>query len=214
MSAVEESPRHIDVAPLVIETAGTVREVLHRSPLWERITDGSMPFAGRASYLEQHWEGLRVLLGAVEQLEARTNGVAEMRDTLRETTDKMGGALDRSHATARWREHHVTMPSMLQFRRRVTEITEADDVVSLFAHCAVRLAAVGACPVPSTTGASIPRITVVRTEEQEELFAEELSAALIGLLAHGSDVCRAYQGQERARTCATTAAMIRNALRG
>jgi len=40
------------------------------------------------------------------------------------------------------------------------------------------------------------------------------AAALIGLLAHGSDVCRAYQGQERARTCATTAAMIRNALRG
>ena len=57
MSAVKESPEHIDVAPLVIQAAGNVRSTLHRSPLWKRMEDGSLPFAGRASYLEQHWEG-------------------------------------------------------------------------------------------------------------------------------------------------------------
>lgn len=207
---------YIDVSPMVIDVAGSVRETLQRSPMWVRMSDGTMPFAGRASYLEQHWEGLRVLLSAVESLMGQSAGNAElaaMRDALRETTNRMGEALDRSHATARWRDHHVTMPSMLQFRRRVAEMNEASDVVSLSAHCAVRLAAVGACPVPSTGGMSIPRITVVNNEESEELFAEELSAALILMLSHGSDVCRAYQGHDHARTCATTAAMIRNALR-
>lgn len=212
MSAVKESPEHIDVAPLVIQAAGNVRSTLHRSPLWKRMEDGSLPFAGRASYLEQHWEGLRVLRNGLDELDGGVE-LARMREVLAETVQNMGEALDKSHATARWREHHVTMPSMLQFRRRVNEMQEAGDVVSLIAHSAIRLAAVGACPVASASGLSIPAITVVCDEEQEELFAEELSAALILLLAHGSDVCRAYQGQEQERTCATTAAMIRNSLR-
>lgn len=212
MSAAQDSTSYRDMTPMVIEVAQNVQDTLRRSPIWERMTDGSLPFAGRASYLEQHWEGLRALLAAVEAVDHP--GLAEMREQIKLTTEKMGEALDRSHATARWREHHVTMPSMLECRRRIAEMQEAGNVISLAAHCVVRLAAVGACPVTGSHGGiSIPPITVVYTDEQEELFAEELSAALIMLLSHGADVCRAYQGQKRAQTCAVTAAMIRSALR-
>lgn len=213
MSAAENTAGHIDVAPMVIATAHNVREMLQRSPVWERMNDGTLPFAGRASYLEQHWEGLRVLLSTLDKFEGNSD-IVELKEELRRTVEKMGEALDRSHSTARWRDHHVTMPSMLQFRRQVAEMAERGDVVALVAHSVVRLAAVGACPVPSKAGVmSIPTVTIVRDEEQEELFAEELSAALVLMMAHGSDVVRAYQGQKRASTCAVTAAMIRNALR-
>lgn len=211
MNAAHQS-NYRDVAPAITSIATTVRETLHRSPIWARIQDGSLPFAGSASYLEQHHEGLRVLYNSLEGCEGYP-GIAELRETLRTTSESMGDALDRSHATARWREHHVTMPSMLEFRRRVADMREHADVVSIAAHSVIRLAAVGACPVPHAQGrVHIPTITVVCNEEQEELFAEELSAALILLLSHGSDVCRAYQGQQRDKTCAVTVAMIRSAL--
>ncbi|MBC2681178.1 hypothetical protein [Corynebacterium anserum] len=213
MSAAENTVDHIDVASMVIATAHNVREMLQRSSVWGRMNDGTLPFAGRASYLEQHWEGLRVLLAALDKFDGVAD-VVELREQLRRTVEKMGDALDRSHSTARWRDHHVTMPSMLQFRRQVADMDERGDLVALVAHSVVRLAAVGACPVPSKAGEmSIPAVTIVRDEEQEEHFAEELSAALVLMMAHGSDVVRAYQGQKRASSCAVTAAMIRNALR-
>lgn len=46
----------------------------------------------------------------------------------------------------------------------------------------------------------------------EEVLTEELSAALVLVLAHGSDVCRAYQGIDAASSCSVTAAAIRRAL--
>lgn len=212
MSAAERPAGTIDVTPVITATSENVREMLQRSAVWTRMSDGSLPFAGRASYLEQHWDGLRVLLGALDNFE-NIPDLRGLRDQVRLTVEKMGDALDRSHATARWREHHVTMPSMLQFRRRVTEMTNHGDLIGLVAHTVVRLAAVSACPVPTTDELASPSVTLIHNEEQEELFVEEMSAALVFLMAHGSDVVRAYQGQRQESTCAVTAAMIRNALR-
>lgn len=213
MSAAQETTRHLDVAPLVVSTAENLREMIRRSPLWQRMDDGSLTFNGRAAYLEQHWEGLRALLAAADTLDAPE--LAELRGVLRANVERMGDALDRSHASSKWRKHHVTMPSMLEFRRRLSEIVDGRNIVALVAHATVRLAAIGACPVPAGQDSfSIPTVTVVGSDEDEELFAEELSVGMIMVMSHGADVCRAYQDQRSASSCAVTAAMIRQALRG
>lgn len=210
MHAVRSAGEYRDVTPMVESTVAMTTDALQRSAVWERMLDASLPFMGRAAYLEQHWEGLRVLVHALE-----TTGVAvDLRAQIQEKVEALGGALDKSHATARWREHHVTMPSMLQFRRRVNEMVETRDEVSLVAHAVVRLAAVSACPIAGQpTAVDFPPLHNVTTEEQEEYFAEELSAAMLMVLAHGSDVCRSYPRQQRSTSCAVTAAAIRRALR-
>lgn len=214
MSAVPHLATYRDVTPLVDATCSTITEALHGSLLWSRITDGSLPFAGRAAYLEQHWEGLKVLSSALDTAEiAQTVNGAAMLDMLTEARDTLGTALDRSHATPRWREHHVTMQSMLQYRRRIAELQELGATVELLAHAVVRLSAVRACPMPGIfSREELPPVTAVFGDEAEELFAEELSAAMLMVLAHGSDVCRAYSDYRQAATCAVTAAAIRSTL--
>ncbi|AHI04264.1 hypothetical protein [Corynebacterium falsenii] len=200
---------HRCVQPMIDASVTMVGDALRRSTVWARMIDGSLPFMGRAAYLEQHWEGLRVLRNSLES----TGLCAQLRPALTDTVERLGGALDRSHTTATWREHHVTMPAMLEFRRRVNEMTEARDAVGLAAHAVVRLAAVKSCPMPGEpTHIAIPPVTCVRTDEDEEYFAEELSAATLLVLAHGSDVCRSYHNSMRSSSCAVTAAAIRQAL--
>ncbi|HIW95575.1 MAG TPA: hypothetical protein H9867_03695 [Candidatus Corynebacterium gallistercoris] len=209
MHVVPSGEAYRDVDPMVDSTVAMTAEALQRSAVWQRMVDSSLPLMGRAAYLEQHWEGLRVLVQALE-----TAGWApELRAEMAEKVEALGGALDKAHATARWRDHHVTMPSMLQFRRRVNEMVESRDSVALDAHAIVRLAAVAACPIAGEpTAVSFPPVRSVHTEDQEEYFAEELSAAMLMVLAHGSDVCRSYPRQQRSTSCAVTAAAIRRAL--
>lgn len=203
-----------DVQPLVATTTEMVTAALQRSPVWERMSSDGLPLHARAAYLEQHWEGLKVLLDALES----AGCASDVADALRAHADALGVALDRAHATAQWREHHVTMPSMLEFRRRVAQLAEARNAVGIAAHAVVRLAAANACPshprIDAEQNASLPVITVVATEEDEETFSEELSAATFMVLAHGSDVCRSYPvDHNRDASCAMTAAKIRRALR-
>ncbi len=200
-----------DVQPLVETTTEMVSVALQRSPVWERMANASLPLHGRAAYLEQHWEGLRVLVDALES----SGCVTDLARVLREYAHALGHALDRAHATAQWRQHHVTMPSMLQFRRRVAELVESRNAVGIAAHAVVRLAAAHACPSHGTAAElKIPEVTVVASEEDEEAFSEELSNATLMVLAHGSDVCRSYpENHDRDASCALTAAKIRRALR-
>lgn len=200
-----------DVQPMVESTTDMVAAALQRSPVWERMRTASLPLHARAAYLEQHWEGLKVLNDALETAGCAT----QLACALRDYADALGTALDRAHATAKWREYHVTMPSMLEFRRRVAQLVEARNAVGIAAHAVVRLAAAGACPMHGHPRISpCPAVTVVATEEDEEAFAEELSAATLMVLAHGSDVCRSYPvDHDRDASCALTAAKIRNALR-
>ena len=199
-----------DVQPLVTMATEMTAAALQRSPVWERMHTHSLPLHARAAYLEQHWEGLKVLLDALE-----TSGcTTELAHELRVYVDALGSALDRAHATAKWRSHHVTMPSMLEFRRRVNQLVEAKNAVGLAAHAIVRLAAAEACPNhhPGVTFKP-PTITVVASEEDEETFSEELSAATFMVLAHGSDVCRSYpEDHNRDSACALTVDKIRRAL--
>lgn len=213
--AVPHIATYRDVTPMVDSTCTMITEALHRSSLWLRMVDGSLPFAGRAAYLEQHWEGLKVLSAALDTAAiSQTVTGAAMQEMLVETRDSLGVALDRSHSTPRWQEHHVTMPSMLQYRRRIAELRELGATVELLAHAVVRLAAVRVCPMPGTVSSRpLPEVTAVFGDEAEELFAEELSAAMLMVLAHGSDVCRAYSDYRQAATCAVTAAAIRSSLR-
>ena len=199
-----------DVSEMVTLTEQMMVDALHRSACWNRMRDNSLPFVGRAAYLEQHWEGLRVLDAAAEKL-----GLLAMQSDIASMRKQMGEVLDRAHSTAQWRDHHVTMPSMLEFRRHVNELVGSGDAVGLSAQILVRLAAVRACPAPRAQDeVTIPSVTVVRSDEHEELFAEELSAAMLMVLAHGSDVCRAYPEDQSLSSCAITAAAIRQSLSG
>lgn len=197
-----------DVSSLVSINEQTISDALRRSKCWERILDNSLPLVGRAAYLEQHWEGLRVLDNAAEKL-----GLLDMQASLDALRSELGVALDKVHATAKWRKHHVTMPSMLQFRRHINQLVEQRDSVALSAQIVVRIAAARACPAPGAPGEdALPAVPVVSSDEQEELFAEELSAAVLMVLAHGSDVCRAYPDDASETACGVTAAAIRQAL--
>ncbi|RAV34554.1 hypothetical protein CHEID_03825 [Corynebacterium heidelbergense] len=211
MSAAHQAAKARDVSPIVDATNSAIREALARSVIWRRMTDGTLSFAGRAAFLEQHWEGLRVLRTGLEGLGGSGDTVTA---ALARNAELLGSALDSAHATARWRDHHVTMPAMLQFRRRVNEMAAGKDAIGLHAHAVVRLAAVAACPVAHEMAQIDPRrdITCVLSTEDEEHFAEEISNATLLVLAQGADVCRAYQGVNRASSCAITAAAIRRAL--
>lgn len=197
-----------DVSPLVQITEQTLTNALQRSKCWERMLGNTLPAIGRAAYLEQHWEGLRVLDAATQGL-----NLVEMQASLDALRSELGVLLDRVHATAQWRKHHVTMPSMLQFRRHINQLVEAGDTVALSAQVVVRIAAARACPAPGAPHEdALPAVRVVTTEVQEELFSEELSAAILMVLAHGSDVCRAYPEETANPACGVTAAAIRQAL--
>ena len=54
---------------------------------------------------------------------------------------------------------------------------------------------------------------MVSGEEDLERLSEELSAGLLMVMQHGSDVCRAYQGAVTDESCAVTVSTIRHALR-
>lgn len=199
-----------DVQTLVTTAIEMTAAALKRSPVWGRMHNHSLPLHARAAYLEQHWEGLKVLLDALEASGCTT----DLADELRSYVEALGTALDRAHATAQWRQHHVTMPSMLEFRRRVNQLVESRNAVGLAAHAVVRLAAAEACPNhhPGVVFTP-PMITVVASEEDEETFSEELSAATLMVLAHGSDVCRSYpEDHNRDAACALTVDKIRRAL--
>lgn len=237
-----------DVAALV-ETAGaSAVDCVRRSAVFQRMADGTLPFAGRAAYLEQHWEGLRILHNALSapaapsapSLQVDAALLAPVRSALRTAADRFAVSLDRAHATARWRDRHVTMPSMLQFRRHIAEHEAAGDILGLVAQAHLRLVVAGVCPSPGDSdSATLPADDVtgvlcdlvvaasadtagssgsvdsvgVRAEEQQELLSEELSAALLMLMQHGSDVCRAYQERDADSSCAVTVSTIRRALR-
>lgn len=240
------APQVVDTYPLLAATKEMLATALHRAPVLQRMEEGTLVFAGRAAYLEQHWSGLKILVSALGQYVSShpgdaTPALAQLRNTLGNHAYHLGTALDRAHATPRWREHHVTMPSMLQFRRRINELVASGDVVGLIAHAAVRLAAARACPFHinddvdlvgaagagagadgdvKLTGSSATDIDrsrnaaerFVTSDELAEYFAEELSAATIMVLAHGSDVCRSYPVEDDSMTCALTVAAIRRAL--
>lgn len=204
---------------LLEATGASAIDCLRRSAVFSRMADGTLPFVGRAAYLEQHWEGLRVLRQAL----AATGGAGEVpvlapvRAALASTADQLAVTLDRAHATARWRDCHVTMPSMLQFRRHVSELQDSDDRLGLVAHTCLRLLLAEVCPA-SVTGNGLRPLTealgvFITDEEDLERLSEEFSVALLLIMQHGSDVCRGYPEQDAERTCAGTVSTIRRALR-
>ncbi|WP_291474301.1 hypothetical protein [Corynebacterium sp.] len=201
-------------AELVDTVTGAVTECLGRSAVVRRLSEGSLPFAGRVAWLEQHWEGLRIL-GDCALLPA---GV---RTELTATTGSLNRALDRAHASARWRDRHVTMPSMFTFRRHVTDLRDNGDLLGLTAQAYVRLLAAGVGSgltsavdgVGSGEGLNRLLCPMVSGDEDLERLSEELSAGLLMVMQHGSDVCRAYQGAVTDASCAVTVSTIRHALR-
>ncbi|MGO1949222.1 MAG: hypothetical protein ACTH1D_06280 [Mycobacteriaceae bacterium] len=214
----------VDAAEVVdlLDAAGdSAVDCIRRSTVFRRMSDGTLPFAGRAAYLEQHWEGLRVLrnaLAAPGMASASSAGaLAPLRTALAAATEQFAGALDKAHATARWRDRHVTMPSMLQFRRHIVALQDEGDVLGLVGQTYLRLLAAGACPTPAADMGEDRAVheaitALVSDEEGLELLSEELSAALLILMQHGSDVCRGYQERDADSSCAVTAATIRSAL--
>lgn len=219
-----QSPDAPEVAGLLDVAGDSALDCVRRSTVFRRMGDGTLPFAGRAAYLEQHWEGLRILRSA---LSAQANpapssvdpvALASMCSALSAATEQFSGALDRAHATARWRDRHVTMPSMLNFRRHIGELQDGGDVVALLAHAYLRLLVCRACPEPGVT-ARDPEVlqdavvAVVRDGESLERLSEELSVALLLMMQHGADVCRGYPERDADSGCAVTVATIRRALR-
>lgn len=205
-------------AELVDAVTEAVVDCLGRSVVVRRMSGGSLPFAGRVAWLEQHWEGLRILRDcALVPTVARTELVA--------ATGRFNLALDRAHASARWRDRHVTMPSMLTFRRHIAALRDDGDLLGLTAQSHVRLLAAGIGSgigsgrsvadgeTRTVTGLRDHLCSMVSGEEDLERLSEELSAGLLMVMQHGSDVCRAYQGAETDESCAVTVATIRHALR-
>lgn len=213
----------LDTAQVVglLNVAGdSALNCVRRSTVFQRMGDGTLPFAGRAAYLEQHWEGLRILRSSLSTpgLAVDTVSLASLCSGLSGATDQFSGALDRAHATARWRDRHVTMPSMLQFRRHIAELQDNGNAIGLVAHAYLRLLISRACPAPGVGGHDLEALqsavaAVVRDEEDLELLSEELSVALLLLMQHGADVCRAYHERDAESSCAVTVSTIRRALR-
>lgn len=209
-----------EVADLLDAAGDSALDCVGRSSVFSRMSDGTLPFAGRAAYLEQHWEGLRILRAALGTpgLTVDPLALAPMRTALAAVTDSFAVALDRAHATARWRDRHVTMPSMLQFRRHIGELQDAGDTLGLVAHTYLRLTLARACPGPAVDESADPASlqgvfdSLVVDEESLELLSEELSAALLLLMQHGSDVCRGYHERDADSSCALTVSTIRRAL--
>lgn len=212
--------------PLARETAETVAaastsavDCLRRSTVMQRMSDGSLPFVGRAAYLEQHWEGLRVLRTALADPRCSVGATAGLRRVLAEVTDRFATTLDRAHATARWRDRHVTVPSTLEFRRHIAGLQNAGDIAALVAHAVLRLDCAAVCLRPSAGGGTATAAVgdvladLVHDEEDLERLAEEFSAALMLVLQHGSEICRGYQGRTADAECMVTVSMIRGALR-
>ncbi|MEJ6548745.1 hypothetical protein PQI66_04215 [Corynebacterium sp. USCH3] len=213
-------PGTTEVVSLLTVAGDSALECVRRSTVFRRMAGGTLPFAGRAAYLEQHWEGLRILRSALATpgLDIDPAAAASLLSALAAATDQFSGALDRAHATARWRERHVTMPSMLQFRRHIAELQDKGDTVGLVAHTYLRLLVSRACPAPAAQGGE-PRAlygavaAVVQDEETLEQLSEELSVALLLLMQHGADVCRGYHERDADSGCAVTVSTIRRALR-
>lgn len=212
-----------EVTELLDATGASVLDCIRRSAVFRRMSDGTLPFAGRAAYLEQHWEGLRILRSALSVTgqpgqPADVAALAPLRTALASATEQFSLALDRAHATARWRDCHVTMPSILQFRRHITELQDSGDVLGLVAHAYLRLLVAEACPAPSVADGG-PRPlqegvgTFVADEEALEQLSEELSVALLLVMQHGSDVCRGYHERDADSSCAVTVSTIRSALK-
>jgi hypothetical protein len=212
---------------LARETAETVTaasvaavDCLRRSTVMRRMADGSLPFAGRAAFLEQHWEGLRVLRTALGDPVCAGAPTVGLRRELAEVTENFAVALDRAHATARWRDRHVTVPSTLEFRRHVAELLAAGDTAGLVAHALLRLHCAAVCLRPAaadtaaapTDGLRDTAGALVHDEEGLERLSEEFSAALMLVLQHGSDICRGYQDRTADAECMVTVSMIRSAL--
>ncbi|MDN6438080.1 hypothetical protein [Corynebacterium nuruki] len=214
--------------PLARETTATVAaasaaavDCLRRSTVIRRMADGSLPFAGRAAYLEQHWEGLRVLRTALADPACTGAPTAGLRRILAVVTERFATTLDRAHATARWRDRHVTVPSTLEFRRHVAELLAAGDTAALVAHVLLRLDCAAVCLRPATADTTVDAPTdglrdiagaLVHDEEGLERLSEEFSAALMLVLQHGSDICRGYQDRNPDAECMVTVSMIRGAL--
>lgn len=185
---------------------------ISRSTVVRRLSEGTLPFAGRAAWLEQHWEGLRILRDC-------SPVPAPVREELEASTAKLSLALDRAHAGARWRDRHVTMPSMLMFRRHVTGLRDHRDTIGLAAQSYIRLLCAGVgSGITGTETSPHPQIqrllcSLVSDDEDLERLSEELSAGLLMVMQHGSDICRAYQECLPDLSCAVTVATIRHALR-
>ncbi len=213
----------VRVGTLLDAAGDSALNCVRRSTVFRRMGDGTLPFAGRAAYLEQHWEGLRILHSALSTAGLPADAVdavsrASLCSALSGAIEQFSGALDRAHATARWRDRHVTMPSMLQFRRHIAELQDSGDVIGLVAHTYLRLLVSRACPAPGVAGREPEELqsavaAVVRDEESLELLSEELSVALLLLMQHGADVCRGYQERDADSSCAVTVSTIRRALR-
>lgn len=206
-------------APAAVELVDTVSvaavDCVRRSAVVRRLADGTLPFAGRVAWLEQHWEGLRILRDCPLV-------PAAVRHDLVATTDRLSTALDRAHAGARWRDRHVTLPSMFAFRRHVTALKDAGDLTGLTAQVHLRLVCAGVgSGISGVDGPALPTTTALRDrlcalvtgEEDLERLSEEFSAGLLMVLQHGSDVCRTYRDTAPDETCAVTVATIRSALR-
>lgn len=200
-------------AELVDTVSAAAVDCLRRSAVVHRLSDGSLPFAGRVAWLEQHWEGLRILRDC-------PSVPVPVRRELVATTGSLSTALDRAHAGARWRDRHVTTPSMFRFRRHITGLKDAGDLRGLSAQAYLRLLCAGIGS--GIAGADDPArpaavlrdhlCSLVTGEEDLEQLSEEFSAGLLMVLQHGSDVCRTYQDAEPDATCAVTVATIRRAL--
>ncbi|AGP30522.1 hypothetical protein [Corynebacterium terpenotabidum] len=205
---------YAEATDLVETVAAASVACVRRSTVVRRLSEGSLPFAGRIAWLEQQWEGLRLLRDCPLV-------PAPVRELLVVGTRRIAVALDRAHAGARWRDRHVTMPSMLTFRRHVTGLKDQGDVLGLTAQACVRLLCSGVGT--GVTGADLSSRPVVELwdllcslvgdDEDLERLSEELSAGLLMVMQHGSDVCRIYQDSTPDESCAVTVATIRAALK-
>lgn len=205
----------LDAAIEVVDAVAVAAvNCIDRSAVVSRLSTGSLPFAGRIAWLEQHWEGLRILRDCAAV-------PAVVRRDMITATHSLSATLDRAHAGARWRDRHVTMPSMLAFRRHVAGLRDSDDVIGLTAQSYIRLLCAG-IGVGTANAESLSRhngelrcllCSLVKDEEDLERLSEELSAGLLIFMQHGSDVCRAYQEALPDESCAVTAATIRSSLR-
>lgn len=193
-------------------------DCIGRSAVVCRLSEGSLPFSGRIAWLEQHWEGLRIL----HDYSAGPGAFpAAVRHELTTDTQNLSSVLDRAHASARWRDRHVTMPSMLAFRRHVAGLRDSGDVLGMVAQAYIRVLCTRIASGIAQSDDLSPHyhelreflFSLVNSDEDVERLSEELSAGLWIFMQHGSDVCRTYHEARMDESCAVTAATIRNTLR-